>query len=776
MQAIEAWKAKAEGRAHIDYGFHVIVSDAADETLAEMPRLVAAGYPSVKVFMINEFGIGDEALLRLFGAARAAGAIVNVHAENGDMLDHCARGMRAAGRLDPRYYAESRPALAEAEATRRAIDYAALVGAEVYIVHLSCAAALEAVSAGRRRGHTGVGRDTADLPRPDRGALRGGGHRGGEVHRGAATPVRSRSGRALGRPALGRHPGHRQRQYSWTVEQKAAGARDFTRVPYGVPGLETEMRVIYSEGVTKGRISLQTFVAAFSTNPARIFGLYPRKGTIAVGSDADFVLFDPARQSVVDERRLHSRAGYDPFHGFHLAGAPVMTVSRGEIVARDGQLAEPGGPRAAPRAAPDPRSRVSHHHLPANDSTVHWGYFSKNLKPLVEVELRRLRHDRDADPPRQRRLRAHDQGRPRRRERLLLGQEAQGRRPARRRADGRLARSAAARARAWACTSAPARSPSRGASPATCWRCASSTSRPRPCANPKYPGKSFGSNAAAWWGFHYNDLLEEPKPREVITIYEVDATGERNWAKAVYNFRWTPQTDPFGVVHKTIDYPGVPVDHRTVQENHGVLKNVRIPIRPHFGVMGLAPAEADMVDSIPPELHRRQHRQLAHRQGRDDVLPGRRAGALFSAGDPHASQGDSELCGTAIECSLTGHVPAHPAQAGDARGHRRSRARTTRCWRRRTSGSCTASAFPTTWPSSGPTRSREIYAKSSVDLALRDAFRKMRHFLMTTQGLSEDEAISLMSVAVDFGVTQVVDGNWGVHAIVKKALFAGRYD
>ena len=152
MQAIEAWKAKAEGRAHVDYGFHVVVSDAADETLAEMPRLVAAGYPSVKVFMINEFGIGDEALLRLFGAARAAGAIVNVHAENGDMLDHCARGMRAAGRLDPRYYAESRPALAEAEATRRAIDYAALVGAEVYIVHLSCADALEAVSAARRRG------------------------------------------------------------------------------------------------------------------------------------------------------------------------------------------------------------------------------------------------------------------------------------------------------------------------------------------------------------------------------------------------------------------------------------------------------------------------------------------------------------------------------------------------------------------------------------------------------------------------------------------------
>jgi len=343
MQAIEAWKVKAKGRAHIDYGFHVVVSDATDPTLAEMPRLVAAGYPSVKVFMINEFGIGDEALLRLFGSARAAGVIVNVHAENGNMLDHCASGMRAAGRLDPRHYAESRPALAEAEATRRAIDYAALVDAEVYIVHLSCADALEAVSAARRRGIR-VWAETRPIYlalTEERYAV--GGTEAAKFI--GAPPLRS----GLDQAALwdGLRSGDIQTigsdNTSWTVEQKSAGAHDFTRVPYGVPGLETEMRVIYSEGVAKGRIPLQTFVAAFATNPARIFGLYPRKGTIAVGSDADFVLFDPQRKSVVDERQLHSRAGYDPFHGFHLAGGPVMTVSRGEVVARDGQILSRAG-------------------------------------------------------------------------------------------------------------------------------------------------------------------------------------------------------------------------------------------------------------------------------------------------------------------------------------------------------------------------------------------------------------------------------------------------
>jgi dihydropyrimidinase len=337
-QAIETWQAKAHGRAHVDYGFHVILSDAGPERLAELPETVAAGYPSYKVFLISEFGIGDPAILRLLAAARACGAIVNVHCENGAMLDFVAQRLLAEGKRDPRYYAESRPALAETEATERIIRYAELLDAEIYIVHLSCQGALEAVRAARRRGLR-VWAET----RPIYLALTDERYQVGGVEAAklvGAPPLRSRADQAALWEGLrsGDIVAIGSDNTSWTPEQKAAGRDDFTRVPYGVPGLETEMRVIYSEGVSKGRISVNTFVAVFATNPARIFGLYPRKGTIAVGSDADLVLFDPRRTERLDERTLHSRAGYDPFHGFEVVGWPVLTLSRGEIIAHEGEL------------------------------------------------------------------------------------------------------------------------------------------------------------------------------------------------------------------------------------------------------------------------------------------------------------------------------------------------------------------------------------------------------------------------------------------------------
>ena len=417
------------------------------------------------------------------------------------------------------------------------------------------------------------------------------------------------------------------------------------------------------------------------------------------------------------------------------------------------------------------RSTINHYHIAASAETVHWGYFSKNLKPLVEVEsgdfvtLETLTHHAADDL-----------------ERMVKGDPGaesvyhwdRTRKGVNRRGAGPMDASIHGRGAGEGfgvhiCTGPVA---VKGAEPGDILEVRILDVKPRPSANSKFKGKSFGSNAAAWWGFHYNDQIEEPKKREVITIYEVDATGERDWAKALYNFRWTPQTDPFGVVHKTIDYPGVPVDHSTVKENWGVLKNVRIPVRPHFGTMGLAPAEADIVDSIPPSYTGGNIDNWRIGKGATMFYPVAVPGALLSAGDPHASQGDSELCGTAIECSLTGTFQLILNKKNALTGTPLQDLKYP-LLETQTEFVLHGFSFPNYLAELGPKAQSEIYGKSSIDLALRDAFRKMRHFLMTTQGLNEDESVSLMSIAVDFGVTQVVDGNWGVHAIVKKSLFTG---
>jgi acetamidase/formamidase len=434
----------------------------------------------------------------------------------------------------------------------------------------------------------------------------------------------------------------------------------------------------------------------------------------------------------------------------------------GQSLAAEAQASAQAGPAKA---------TLQHHYVPAHAGTVHWGYFSKSLKPVVEVAsgdfvtIEAVTHH------------AYDDY-----ERMIKGdpgvesifywdakKKGVNRRGAGPEDASLFGRGAGEGLGVHVCTG-PVKVA--GAEPGDVLEVRILDVAPRASANPKHKGKAFGSNAAAWWGFHFKDLIEEPKQREVITIYEIDATGERDYARALYNYRWTPQKDPFGVVHKTIDYPGVPVDHSKVKENWGVLKGVRIPVRPHFGVMGLAPKEAELVDSIPPSYTGGNIDNWRIGKGATMYYPVAVAGALFSVGDPHAGQGDSELCGTAIECSLTGtfQLVLHKAAALkgtplEALGYP--------LLETPTEFLVHGFSYPNYLADLGPKAQSEIYGKSSVDLALRDAFRKLRHFLMTTQGLSEDEAISLMSVAADFGITQVVDGNWGVHAVIKKSLFAG---
>lgn len=413
----------------------------------------------------------------------------------------------------------------------------------------------------------------------------------------------------------------------------------------------------------------------------------------------------------------------------------------------------------------------AHHTVPANNETVHWGYFSKGRKPQAVVHsgdfvtLETLTHHANDDADR---MVTGDRGAESvfKWSKTAKGVDRRGAGPMDASIYGRGAGEGfgvhVLTGPVYVC----------GAEPGDVLEVRILDMYPRPSGNPKYQGKTFGSNAAAWWGYHYNDMIEEPKPREVITIYELDATGGKNWAKALYNYRWVPQTDPYGVVHKTIDYPGVPVDHSTITKNTGVLKGVRIPIRLHFGTMGVAPVEADFVDSIPPGYFGGNIDNWRIGKGGTMYYPVSVDGALLSAGDSHAAQGDSELAGTAIEASLTGVLQVVLHKKNDLAGTIIEGL------------DYPLLATDTEWvvhgfsyanylKALGEKAQSEIYSKSSIDNAMRDAFRKMRHFLMTAKGLSEDEAISLMSVAADFGVTQVVDGNWGVHGVIKKRIFSG---
>lgn len=463
-----------------------------------------------------------------------------------------------------------------------------------------------------------------------------------------------------------------------------------------------------------------------------------------------------------EEHRLRFKRELEPERRAFLKSAFVAGGGAAALAAGGISLVSP----AQAQTAASKIKQTAHHHLPANADTVHWGYFSKKLKPQVEIEsgdyvtIETLTHHANDDAER---MVAGDPGAE---SVFLWTKEKKG--VARRGAGPEDAKfGPGGGLGVHICTGPVA---VRGAEPGDILEVRILDVAPRPCANPKFRGATFGSNAAAWWGYHYKDLLTGDKPREVITIYEVDASGGRDWAKAVYNFRWPGVTDPYGVDHPTIDYPGLPVDHTKTTRNYDALKGIRVPIRPHFGTMGLAPKEADMVNSIPPSYTGGNIDNWRIGKGATLYYPVAVEGALFSVGDPHASQGDSELCGTAIECSLTGTFQFILHKKADLPGTALAALdypmiETAEDW------VLSGFSYPNYLADLGADAQSLIFEKSSVDLAMRDAFRKMRRFLMDAKGLTEDEAISLMSIAVDFGITQVVDGNWGVHAIVKKAIF-----
>lgn len=410
---------------------------------------------------------------------------------------------------------------------------------------------------------------------------------------------------------------------------------------------------------------------------------------------------------------------------------------------------------------------MRHHHLPVSPATVHWGYFSKAVAPALTLRsgeratIETLTHHAGDDYARM------VEGDP--------GAESvyhwtREHKAVARRGAGPVAGSPRGSGDGLGVHLLTGPVCIEGAEPGDVLEVRILEIRPRPSGNPCFCGRCFGSNAAASWGFQYHDLIEEPRPREVVTIFELDTAGEPT-VKALYNYVWTPQTDPDGIVHATMDYPGVRVDHATVIHREGILANLKVPARLHFGTMGLAPAEADFVSSIPPGHTGGNIDDWRIGAGARMYYPVAVAGAFFSVGDPHAAQGDSELGGTAVETSLTGDFEFVLHKQRDLggtllEGLTHPLLETNEQW------SVYGFTFANYLAELGPNAQTEVAQHASIDRAMRDAFRKLRRFLMTVHRLSEDEAIALMSVAADFGVTQVVDANWGVHGSIRKSIFA----
>ena len=345
-QTLDLWHEKARGKACIDYGFHVAITDLPDSVLDEMPEMVEAGVSSFKLFMAykGSLQVDDATFFKALVKAKECGALISFHGENGDVIDVLVRRMLAAGQTTPRYHALSRPPEAEAEATARAIALAEMADAPIYVVHLSAASALDKVMAARDRGLPVYAETCPQYLLKSIEAYDEPDFEGAKYV--CSPPLRDKSNW----PRLwdGLAAGHLQTVATdhcpfFFKGQKELGLDNFAAIPNGVPGIETRLDVMYTAGVAGGKIGLNKFVDLVATMPAKLFGLYPEKGTIAVGSDADLVLFDPEVTHVITAAGLHQRVDYTPFEGFEAKGQVKTVLSRGEVVADNGVFAGHAG-------------------------------------------------------------------------------------------------------------------------------------------------------------------------------------------------------------------------------------------------------------------------------------------------------------------------------------------------------------------------------------------------------------------------------------------------
>ena len=343
-QAVRDYHAKADGNCYIDVSFHLIISDPTDQVLGqELPALIKDGYSSFKVFMTYEdLALSDRHILEVMSVARETGALVMVHAENFDAIRFLTDRLERAGKTAPHFHGSSRPIPVEREATHRAITLAELIDVPVMIVHVSNREAMEEIRRAQQRGLKVFGETCPQylvLTEKDMEGLNMEGTKYvcSPPPRDVASQQACWEGLQQGVFSVFSSD-HCPFRYDEQGKLAPKGRTSFRWVPNGIPGIETRLPILFSEGVVKGRIDLNRFVALSSTNHARTYGLYPRKGTIAVGADADIAIWNPVREVVISQDILHHGSDYTPYEGIRVTGWPVTMLVRGEIVVDDGKL------------------------------------------------------------------------------------------------------------------------------------------------------------------------------------------------------------------------------------------------------------------------------------------------------------------------------------------------------------------------------------------------------------------------------------------------------
>lgn len=346
-QSVNTWHQKAEGKAVIDYSFHLMIAEINDEVLAELPSMIHdEGITSLKVFMAykNVFQADDGTLYRTLLEAKKHGALVMVHAENGDVIEYLIKEALEAGQTDPIYHALTRPSLIEGEATGRAAKLTALANSQLYVVHVTCEEAVQQITEARNRGVDIWGETCPQYLMLDQTYLEKPDFEGAKYV--WSPPLRPKFHQDVLWNALktGQLQTVGSDQCSFNFNgQKDLGLGDFSKIPNGGPCIEDRFSILFSEGVGKGRITLNQFVDIVSTRSAKLFGLFPKKGTIAVGGDADIVIFDPNAKRTISAETHHMNVDYNPFEGLEITGEPVTVLSRGAYVIRDKQFVGEAG-------------------------------------------------------------------------------------------------------------------------------------------------------------------------------------------------------------------------------------------------------------------------------------------------------------------------------------------------------------------------------------------------------------------------------------------------